>query len=98
MFSKKELADDIITENMASSVNSTNDTNTFLESLKNTENEETLLLKLQKQYSTGEVKAEDLTYEQLDALCKLYEKQNEELKKSIQTKKQKLLEYKKMQS
>ena len=47
LFSKKEVADDIITENMASSVNSTNDTNTFLESLKNTENEETLLLKLQ---------------------------------------------------
>ena len=36
------------------------------------ENEETKLLKLQKQYRSGEIKEEELTQEQVNSLCALY--------------------------
>lgn len=70
----------------------------FMESVKNIENEETKLLKLQKQYRNGEIK-EELTEEQINSLCTLYDKQIADLKKSNEMRKQKLLEYrKKLQS
>ena len=49
--------------------------NEFLESLRNIENEETKLLKLQKQFRNGEIKAEQLTKKQKIALSKLYDEQ-----------------------
>ena len=70
-----------------------NTKNEFLDNIKNTENEETVLLKLQKRYRLGEVREKDLTSEQVDSLCKLYDKQIAELKKSNDLRKQKLLEY-----
>ena len=57
------------------------------------ENEETKLLKLQKQYRSGEIKEEELTQEQVNSLCALYDKQIANLKKSNEIRKQKLLEY-----
>lgn len=69
--------------------------NPFMEDIKNIENEETKLLELQKQYRAGEIKEEELTKEQVNALCALYDKQIESLRKSNEIRKQKLLEYRK---
>ena len=65
----------------------------FIEEIKNVENEETKLLKLQKQYRCGKIKEEELTEEQVKSLCALYYKQINNLKKSNEIRKQKLLEY-----
>ena len=65
----------------------------FIEEIRNIENEETKLLKLQKQYRNGEIKEEELTEEQVNSLCALYDKQIANLRKSNQIRKQKLLEY-----
>lgn len=65
----------------------------FVESIKHIENEETKLLKLQKQYRSGEIKEEELTEEQVKSLCDLYDKQIENLRKSNEIRKQKLLEH-----
>ena len=67
----------------------------FKEYIKNIENEETKLIKLQKQYRSGEIKEEELTEEQCKSLCDLYDKQIANLKKSNEIRKQKLLEYRK---
>jgi len=64
--------------------------NLFIEQLKNIEDEETNLLKLQRKYRSGEIKEEDLTDEQVNSLCKLYDKQISNLRKSNEIKKQKL--------
>lgn len=64
----------------------------FMEEIRNIENEETKLLKLQKQYRSGEIK-EDLSQEQVNSLCALYDKQIANLRKSNEIRKQKLLEY-----
>ena len=67
--------------------------NSFMEDIKNVENEETKLLELQRQYRAGEIKEEELTKEQVNALCALYDKQIENLRKSNEIRKQRLLEY-----
>ena len=69
--------------------------NAFTESLRNIEDEETRLLHLQRQYDTGNIKADDLLDNQVKELIKLYKKQISELRKSNEAKKLKLLQYKK---
>ena len=64
-----------------------------MEEIRKIENEETKLLKLQKQYRTGEIKEEELTEEQIYSLGALYDKQIAELRKSNEVRKQRLLEY-----
>ncbi len=59
------------------------------------EDEETRLLHLQRQYDTGNMKADDLLDNQVKELIKLYKKQISELRKSNEAKKLKLLQYKK---
>lgn len=54
----------------------------FMDSIKNIENEETQLLKLQQQYRNGEISESNLSREQIDLLCALYDKQIYELRKS----------------
>lgn len=73
--------------------NNENIKKSFMESIRNIEDEETKLLKLQKQYRNGEIKEEELTEEQVNLLCALYDKQIANLRKSNQIRKQKLLEY-----
>lgn len=73
--------------------NQKNNRSAFIEEIKNVENEETKLLKLQKQYRCGKIKEEELTEEQVKSLCALYDKQINNLKKSNEIRKQKLLEY-----
>lgn len=90
-----------IEENIVSEENIDNNTkieekkSEFLESIKNIENEETKLLKLQKQYRNGEIKEEDLTEEQKKSLYDLYDKQIANLKKSNEFRKNKILQYRK---
>ena len=69
--------------------------NRFIEEIKKIEDEETILLKLQKSYRSGEIKEKDLSEEQITFLCKLYDKQIANLKKSNEIRKQRLLEYRK---
>lgn len=70
------------------------DNNEFKEYIKRTEDEETKLLDLQKRYRRGEIGEKDLTDEQIEALCALYDKQIEEIQKRIDLKSQKLAECK----
>ena len=95
LFHKKEYTDASITENVIDIKTNEEKRNSFKEEIKKVENEETLLLKLQKQYRNGEIKEEDLTDEQINSLCKLYDKQISNLKRSNDIRKQKLLEYRK---
>lgn len=67
--------------------------NSFMEDIKNIENEETKLLKLQKQYHSGAITEKDLTDEQLKDLTNLYKKQNEEIRKSNAIREKRLLAY-----
>ena len=59
------------------------------------EDEETSLLKLQRQYDSGNIKVDDLSDSQMKDLIKLYKKQISELSKSNEVRKQKLLQYRK---
>lgn len=71
----------------------------FREYIKNIENEETKLIKLQQQYRNGEIKENQLTKIQIKSLCDLYDKQIEKLQKSNELRKQRILKYrKKLQS
>lgn len=95
LFHKNKVVNDVVnsietTENV---VQTTEQKNTFMESIRNIEDEETKLLKLQKQYRTGKIKAEELSEQQIKSLGKLYDKQIEKLTKSNEIRKQKLLEY-----
>lgn len=66
-----------------------------LESVKTIKDEETLLLKLQKDFDNYQIDAHDLTQEQQIALINLYEKQIKQIKKSNELQKSKLLQYRK---
>ena len=67
----------------------------FIESVRNIEDEETKLLKLQQQYDKKLIETKDLPKDQIKALINLYKKQISELSKSNAKRKQKILEYRK---
>ncbi len=50
---------------------------------------------MQEQYRNGEIKEEQLTHIQIKSLCDLYDKQIEELQKSNEFRKQRILQYRK---
>ena len=91
LFHKEEII--VNTLSVEEKVEVDNKKSAFIESIKNIEDEETKLLKLQKQYRSGEIKEEDLTKEQVTSLCDLYDKQIEKLRKSNEIRKQRLAEY-----
>lgn len=93
LFNKNTIDNYAVIEEKSSYLENENKKNSFMESIKNIEDEETKLLKLQKQYRSGEIKEEELTEEQVNSLCALYDKQIENLRKSNEIRKQKLLEY-----
>lgn len=93
LFNKKENA--VVNETVEESSASVKENNEFKEYIKMTEDEETKLLELQARYRRGEIGQNDLTEEQIDALCDLYDKQIEELNKSIKIKEEKIAEHKK---
>ena len=90
LFYKKETINNITVETNKVILQNDNKKNKFMEEIKNIEDEETLLLKLQKKFRSGEIKEEELT-----SLCELYDKQIANLRKSNEIRKQKLLEYRK---
>ena len=67
----------------------------FFEFVTTIEDDETRLLKLQERYESGEIDEEDLTTDEIIELSGLYNKQINNLKKSNESRKQKLLEYRK---
>lgn len=85
----------VVIEDNNASIKQENIKNSFMESIKNIEDEETKLLKLQKQYRRGEITENELTDEQVSSLCALYDKQIANLKKSNEIRKQRLLDYRK---
>lgn len=94
LFSKKERKiTSIENQVIATQVITNKRKESFEQSIKNIENDETRLLKLQKQYRAGNIKGNDLTREQIISLGKLYDRQISKLKKSNEIRKQKLLEY-----
>ena len=93
LLSKKKDADNSIVEETTVIKQDEDKRNQFMEQIKKIEDEETTLLKLQKQYRNGEIKEKNLTDEQISSLCKLYDKQISNLKKSNEIRKQKLLEH-----
>lgn len=98
IFSQKKYKDNIIEEN---DYNLKKDIKKeqFRKYIKNTENEETRLIRLQKKYRNGEIKENQLTKIQIKSLCDLYDKQIEELQKLNEFRKQRILQYrKKLQS
>ena len=68
----------------------------FKSYIKRTESEGTKLLDLQNRYRKGEIADDDLTQEQINSLCMLYDKQIEDLKRTIEAKKQQISKYKKI--
>lgn len=65
----------------------------FMNYIRNIEDDETKLNNLQKQYRNGEIKEEDLSAEQVNELCALYDRQINNLRKANEMKMQKLLAY-----
>ena len=65
----------------------------FMNYIRNVEDDETKLNNLQKQYRDGEIKEEDLSEEQVNQLCALYDRQISNLRKANEMKMQKLLAY-----
>ena len=70
-----------------------NEKNKFMEKIKNIEDEEILLLRLQNKFRGREIKEEELSNEQINSLCDLYDKQISNLKKSNEMRKQTILKY-----
>lgn len=66
----------------------------FIEEIRNIENGEIKLLKLQQQFENNEITEEQLTDEQKEQLLELYDDQNYWLEKSNALRKEKLLQYK----
>ena len=97
LFHKKEIINNVsdLAEPFETTTEKNEQKNAFMESIRNIEDEETKLLKLQKQYRSGEIKGEELSEEQIKSLGKLYDKQIINLRKSNEIRKQKLLEYRK---
>ena len=97
LFNPRKKVENVLRVEDAVNIKSENQNNidSFIESIRNIENEETKLLKLQQQYRRGEIKEETLTKEQVNALCSLYDKQIANLRKSNEIRKKNLLEYKK---
>ena len=88
LFGKKQVEEK--EEVSVSEVSIENETNKeFMDYIKIDEEEEEQLLDLQRRYRKGEIAGNDLTEEQIDALCNLYDKQIADLKIAIEkTKKQ----------
>ena len=55
-----------------------------------------MLFELQRRYRRGEIADSDLTQEQINSLCMLYDKQIEDLKRTIKSKEQQVAKYKKV--
>lgn len=100
LFYKNETVENIsVIENHIDKFEENETKKAFIKYVKTIEDEETKLLKLQKQYRNGEISEKNLSEEHINLLCELYDKQIDSLQKSNKSRKQKLLEYRmKMQN
>jgi len=69
----------------------------LMEDIKGISSEEMTLLELQRKYKSGEITEEEMTPEQVQALCDLYDQQNDKLRRSNEYRKQKIMEYRNSQ-
>ena len=67
----------------------------FRSNIRNIEIDENNIFELQRRYRKGEIADSELTQEQINALCQLYDSQIADLKRNISTKEQQLAKYKK---
>ena len=67
----------------------------FRSDIRNIEVEEENIFELQRRYRKGEIVDNDLTQEQINALCQLYDSQIADLKRNISAKERQLAKYKK---
>ena len=67
----------------------------FRDSIRNVEVDNSNIFELQRRYHNGEVSIKELTNEQINALCDLYDDKIADLKKTIAAKEQILANYKK---
>ena len=67
----------------------------FRDYIRRTEDDETELFDLQQRYRRGEIADSELTQEQINSLCMLYDRQIEDLKRTIKAKEQQIVKYKK---
>ena len=67
----------------------------FRSDIRNIEVEEKNIIELQRRYRKGEIADNDLTQEQINALCQLYDSQIADLKRNISAKERQLAKYKK---
>ena len=65
----------------------------FITNLRDIEDEQMKLLKLQKLYRNGEIKEENLTQDEINSLCELYDSQISDLSKYYEKEKIKILKY-----
>lgn len=94
IFGKKE---DSVNNNAEKIINNETEKNEeFREYIRRTEDEETKILELQRRYRRGEIADKDLTQEQINSLCLLYDRQIEDLKRTIEAKEQQISKYKKI--
>lgn len=70
----------------------------FMKYIKNIEGEDIKLLKLQQRYRNGEITEQELSQEEIKALCDLYDKQIEKLQKSNNSRKEKIKKFKEKQA
>lgn len=91
LFKKKENT--IVTENNVTSIKEKTETKSLIEEISGKNSEELALVELQKKYKNGEILEDEMTKEQVDALCDLYDIQNEKLRSEIEYKEKKILEY-----
>ena len=84
LFKKNEIVENVSQTSIESNQKQVNDIkkDTFMESIKKIENEETKLLKLQKQFDNGEIDKSQLSKEQVADLTALYKKQINDLEQS----------------
>ena len=67
----------------------------FRSNIRNIEIDENNIFELQRRYRKGEIADSELTQEQINALCQLYDSQITDLKRNISAKEQQLAKYKK---
>ena len=93
LFGKKEVdVNNISNEELEIEMEKSED---FRNSIRNIEVDANNIFELQRRYQKGEIADNDLTQEQINALCQLYDSQIADLKRSISAKEKQLAKYKK---
>ena len=81
LFGKKEVdVNNISNEELEMEMEKSED---FRNSIRNIEVDENNIFELQRRYHSGEISVEELTDEQIDVLCDLYDEQIADLRKRI---------------